>query len=167
MSGNIEGARAGEAGRGFAVVATEIQKLAEQSSDSADIIKRIIEELVTQADLTVQIVDEVREIVEAQQEKLTQTQQHFVSLEEGIRTSSSETSQIKKETEVCDGARNKVETVIMSLSAISQQNAASTEETTASMTELNGTIEQLVSASGRLKEMADELEAGLKFFSVS
>ena len=74
---------------------------------------------------------------------------------------------IKKETEVCDEARGKVETVIMSLSAISEQNAASTEETTASMTELNGTIEHLVSASGRLKEMADELEAGLKFFSVS
>ena len=149
------------------MVATEIQKLAEQSSDSAEIIKQIIEDLVTQADLTVQIVDEVKEIVEEQQEKLTQTQAHFVSLEEGIRSSSSETAQIKKETDICDEARGKVETVIMSLSAISEENAASTEQTTASMTELNGTIEHLVTASGRLKEMADELEHGLKFFSVS
>ena len=62
LNASIEAARAGEAGRGFAVVATEIQKLAEQSSDSADIIKRIIEELVTQADLTVQIVDEVERL---------------------------------------------------------------------------------------------------------
>ena len=46
LNASIEAARAGEAGKGFAVVASEIQKLAEQSSSSADIINGIIEELL-------------------------------------------------------------------------------------------------------------------------
>ena len=69
-------------------------------------------------------------------------------------------------TGICDDARNKVEEVIVSLSSISEENAASTEETTASMTELNQTIEQLVEKAKELNEMADSLAGDLKFFQI-
>lgn len=164
LNASIEAARAGEAGRGFAVVATEIQNLAVQSSESADIIKQIIEELAREADLTVKIVDEVTEIVETQQQKLTQTQEHFEVLEHGIEDSGKETDVIKEQTRICDEARRNVEEIITGLSAISEQNAASTQETTASMTEFNQNIENLVGASGELKEMANRLENDLNFF---
>ena len=137
LNASIEAARAGEAGRGFAVVATEIQQLAEQSSSSANIINGIIEELAREAEQTVNIVDEVTKIVETQQEKLAKTQERFGVLGSGIEKSSIETANIKNQTAVCDAARNKVEEIIVSLSAISEENAASTEETTASMMELN------------------------------
>lgn len=166
LNASIEAARAGEAGRGFAVVATEIQQLAEQSSSSADIINGIIEELSREAEQTVNIVDEVTQVVENQQEKLAQTQEHFGVLEDGIEKSSEETENIKKRTAVCDTARNKVEEIIVNLSAISEENAASTEETTASMTELNQTIEHLVDAANQLKDMANSLESDLKFFQI-
>lgn len=166
LNASIEAARAGEAGRGFAVVATEIQQLAEQSSSSADIINGIIEELSREAEQTVNIVDEVTQVVENQQEKLAQTQEHFGVLESGIEKSSEETENIKKRTAVCDTARNKVEEIIVNLSAISEENAASTEETTASMTELNQTIEHLVDSANQLKDMANSLESDLKFFQI-
>lgn len=166
LNASIEAARAGEAGKGFAVVATEIQKLAEQSSNSADIISKIISDLTEEADLTVHIVDDVSQIMESQQAKLQQTQERFRTLEQGIRQSGNETRQIKEQTDICDSARSTVEDVIMNLSAISEENAASTEETTASMTELNATMEQLAVSSGKLKEMAQQLELDLNFFKL-
>lgn len=164
LNASIEAARAGEAGKGFAVVASEIQKLAEQSSNSADTIGRIIGELTEQADLTVRIVDEVSQVMETQQTKLQQTQERFGTLEEGISRSGSETKQIREQTDICDAARSTVEDVIVNLSAISQENAASTQETTASMEELNETMQQLAMSSGNLKEMAQQLEQDLNFF---
>ena len=164
LNASIEAARAGEAGKGFAVVASEIQKLAEQSSQSAETIGRIISDLTEQADLTVRIVDEVSHVMEMQQSKLQQTQERFGMLEQGISQSGRETKQIREQTDICDAARMTVEDVIVNLSAISQENAASTQETTASMEELHETMQQLALASGNLKEMAQQLEQDLNFF---
>lgn len=166
LNASIEAARAGEAGKGFAVVATEISQLAAQSSSSADIIKGIIEELVREAELTVSIVDEVSAILGKQQDKLHQTKEHFDVLEKGIENSDGETGQIKANTEICENARKKVEEIIVSLSAISEENAAATEETTASMTELDGTISNLVVTAQELNSLADELDGKLKFFHI-
>ena len=166
LNASIEAARAGEAGRGFAVVATEIQQLAEQSSSSAAIIKGIIEELADEASRTVEIVEDVTEIVNNQQKKLTETQERFNVLEAGIDKSNSETSSIRQYTASCDVARKKVEEIIVNLSSISEENAASTEQTTASMTELNNIIDQLVESANQLKEMAGSLESDLRFFHI-
>lgn len=166
LNASIEAARAGEAGRGFAVVATEIQQLAEQSSSSAAIIKGIIEELANEASRTVEIVEDVTEIVNNQQKKLAETQERFNVLEAGIDKSNSETSNIREYTASCDVARKKVEEIIVNLSSISEENAASTEQTTASMTELNHIIEQLVESANQLKDMAGSLERDLRFFHI-
>ena len=166
LNASIEAARAGEAGKGFAVVATEIQQLAEQSSSSAAIIKGIIEELANEASHTVDIVEDVTEIVNNQQKKLTETQERFNALEAGIDKSNTETSSIREYTASCDVARKKVEEIIVNLSSISEENAASTEQTTASMTELNHIIEQLVESANQLKDMAGSLESDLRFFHI-
>lgn len=167
LNASIEAARAGEAGRGFAVVASEIAKLATQSASSADKIRGIIEELVNDTERTVDIVNDVSETMDSQQEKLAQTKERFEMLEKGIGSSYNETEQIKTRTVVCERAREKMEEVILNLSAISEENVAATEQTTASMTGLNQTISELVDTSAELNKLAEELDNNLKFFSIS
>ena len=70
LNASIEAARAGEHGKGFAVVASEIQKLAEQSNDSAEKIKDIIRDLLSEAEQTVNVMHEVEDIVAQQQESM-------------------------------------------------------------------------------------------------
>ena len=70
LNASIEAARAGEHGKGFAVVASEIQKLAEQSNDSAEKIKDIIRDLLSEAEQTVNVMHEVEDIVAQQRGKI-------------------------------------------------------------------------------------------------
>ena len=53
-----------------------------------------------------------------------------------------------------------------SLSAISEENAASTEETSASMQELNATVNLLADSAKNLNDLATKLEEELGFFKV-
>ena len=166
LNASIEAARAGEHGRGFAVVASEIQKLAEQSNNSAAQIEKVIDQLLVDSENTVAVMDQVNEIVAEQQEKLTETREKFAKVIEGVNSSREETRTIKDQTGMCDTARGKVEMVIQNLSAISEENAASTQETTASMEELNATINLLADAAKELKGIAVELDEDMKFFQI-
>lgn len=105
--------------------------------------------------------------MDSQQEKLAQTKERFEMLEKGIGSSYNETEQIKTRTVVCERAREKMEEVILNLSAISEENVAAAEQTTASMTGLNQTISELVDTSAELNKLAEELDNNLKFFSIS
>ena len=164
LNASIEAARAGEQGKGFAVVANQIQKLAEQSNESAHEISEIIKDLLNDSNHTVAVMNEVQEIVDEQQAKLQQTKTQFSDVSKGIDLSRDETNGIKGQTTLCDSARNKVVDIISNLSAISQQNAASTEETTASMEELNATINLLAEAAEHLTEISEDLDSGIRFF---
>ncbi len=166
LNASIEAARAGEAGRGFAVVATQISKLSEDSAQSTKTIEDIIHQLTVDSEASVQIMNEVNEIILEQQQKLAQTKEKFGDVSNGIENSRKETGVISEQAEECNRERGKVVDVIQNLSAVSQENAASTEETNASMEEMNATINLLAEAAGELKSMAQVLEDDVSFFKM-
>ena len=84
LNASIEAARAGEAGRGFAVVATQISKLSEDSAQSTKTIEDIIHQLTVDSETSVQIMNEVDEIIAEQQQKLVQTKEKFGVVSNGI-----------------------------------------------------------------------------------
>lgn len=164
LNASIEAARAGEHGRGFAVVASEIQQLAEQSNDSSTRIEEIIDALLTESELTVQVMEEVKVIVEQQQRKLDDTKAKFEDVEEGISVCKEETEGIQGQTTLCDESRVKIVDIIQGLSAISEENAASTQETNASMEELHSIISVMADAANELMVLSEQLDENLKFF---
>lgn len=166
LNAAIEAARAGEAGKGFAVVADEIGKLAEQSNTSAVQIQDVISNLLEESEKTVEVMKEVNVLVAEQQEKLNETREKFRAVSAGITSSKEDTTAIRSHTDTYFASRNKVADVIQNLSAISEENAASTQQTTASMEELNATISLLADASKNLTELSAKLEEEVDFFQL-
>lgn len=167
LNASIEAARAGEHGRGFAVVASEIQKLAEQSNESSARIEEIVDSLLTESELMVEVMEEVKVIVEQQQRKLDDTKAKFDDVEDGINICWEKTEGIQDQTTLCNESREQVIDVIQGLSAISEQNAASTQETNASMEELNSVISVMADEAGELMVLSQQLDESLRFFKLA
>lgn len=166
LNASIEAARAGEQGKGFAVVASEIQKLAEQSGESAKVIEEIVNKLHSESELSVAAMQEMRVIIKEQEEKLGETTKQVGRVNAGIIESKEATIIIKDRTDECNTSRDKVMDVMESLSAISEENAASAEETTASMQELNATINLLAEEAMKVRDMSIKLEDKIKVFNL-
>ena len=166
LNASIEAARAGEAGRGFAVVASEIQKLADQSNQSAVKIQKIIEELSIQSNKTVKFMKEVRTAVTNQENKLSETREIFNEVRDGVQSSLVEIESISGKSGDLTQRKEHMLDIIEVLSAISEENAASTEETMASTEELTSMMIELASSANKLNEMANTLEGDIKKFKI-
>ena len=166
LNASIEAARAGEAGKGFAVVATEIQKLSVESNESTIKIKEAITELSNDSKRSMEVMAQVKEKLAEQQAKLSETKEKFESVSEGINTSKAGTDEISGRAKNCDDARVDVVDIVSSLSALSEENAASSEQTTASMQQLNATINLLAESSHDLKDLAVTLQEETKYFKI-
>ena len=166
LNASIEAARAGDAGKGFAVVASQIQKLAEQSNASTKKIDDIIHMLLTDSENAVHTMEEVREVMHQQSEKVEQTKQVFDSLNQGIDQSISGMETISEHTRQLDHARENIVDTVQNLSAIAQENAASTEETNAVVMEIGGVMQQISGNAQGLRRIADILEKNMETFKL-
>ena len=166
LNASIEAARAGEAGKGFAVVAAQIQKLAEQSNESAKQIDEIIHELLKDSENAVHTMEDVKEIMQEQNEKVKQAAEVFTKMHEGVGRSIQGMASIEEQTQKIEDARNKIVDTVQSLSAIAEENAASTQETSASMMEIGSVINDISQNAEKLKNIAEVLDGSVKQFKM-
>jgi methyl-accepting chemotaxis protein len=166
LNASIEAARAGEQGKGFGVVATEIQKLAEQTNQSAVKIEEIVDELLADSEKAVETMYEVKEIGRVQSDYVEQTQSAFTQVANGVDQSISGINRISEKTRLMDEARTNVVDIVQNLTAIAEQNAAGTEETSASATEVSAIVEDITGKSGAMKNIARELDEGMNIFKI-
>ena len=166
LNASIEAARAGEAGRGFAVVASQIQKLAEQSNDSARQIDEVIYALLEDSEKAVKTMDEVKTIMEQQSENVSKAGTVFSQVETGITESINGIAQIADRTNKLNSTRSDIVDVVQNLTAIAEENAASTEETSAAVIEVANVMQEISDHAAELQNIASTLEKNISIFKI-
>ncbi|MDO5155767.1 MAG: methyl-accepting chemotaxis protein [Eubacteriales bacterium] len=158
LNASIEAARAGESGRGFAVVASEISQLAEQSNQAAVEIQGIINELINNSNKSVGDIEAAKDITEEQTVRLVDAIGEFNKAKDGLDRSLVEIDRVKESTVEMTTSKNQVIDLIESLSAISEENAASTEETAASVTQAKSIVDNVAERASSVSAVAGILE---------
>ncbi|EGD59137.1 methyl-accepting chemotaxis sensory transducer [Novosphingobium nitrogenifigens DSM 19370] len=117
LNAGVEAARAGEAGRGFAVVATEVRGLAQRSADAARDIKKLIGASSVQVERGVELVGQTGESFARIVEKVGEIADLASSMATSARDQAAQIGTVRQ--------------TVGNLDAMTQQNAALVEETSA------------------------------------
>ena len=165
LNAAIEAARAGEHGKGFAVVADEVRKLAERSATATKEIGELIN----------RVLETVAEAVAAMQEGQAEVESGVIS----ANAAGSALSEILNAVEIVNKqaalaadasqrmklASEQLVDAMDSVSAVVEENTASTEEMSANSGEITLTIENIASVSEENSAAVEEVSAGAEEMS--
>lgn len=166
LNASIEAARAGEQGRGFAVVAGQIQKLAEESNESAKQIEEVIAHLIADSEKAVQTMDEVKVVMADQNENVGTTRERFSEMHGGVEKTIQGIRSIAEKMEQIDKTRTDVVDIVQNLTSLSEENAAGTQEVSASVVEVGEHMSRIANNSGELRQIADALQSEMEIFII-
>ncbi|MBO4678613.1 MAG: methyl-accepting chemotaxis protein [Lachnospiraceae bacterium] len=157
LNASIEAARAGDAGRGFAVVAQEIGSLAVQSNESAASIKQVMDRLKVQTTTAIDLVSKLNTVMSEQESSSKDSKEFLTTLFDDIDNTKESFNNIRNNVGKIGTACDTLNETIESLSAVSEANASSAEDTAGSVAEISEIINDVSGKADSIKDMSSRL----------
>ena len=164
LNASIEAARAGQAGRGFAVVASEIKQLADQSSQGADSIKNIADNILEKSNRSVMLTSRMKELAEQEQTDIGNAKESFDILNRIIEENAAIAQTVMDKTKNLEALKLDIINSVSELSAISEENAASNEEVTARVTEIAESVNRISEDTQTVRKVSSDMKELMDYF---
>ena len=166
LNASIEAARAGEAGKGFAVVADNIKDLAGNTNSLAGEITNMLSTITEMSDKNKELTEAIKGAITNETAALEEMSESFDQMLALLRETEEGNKQIVDLVNSMNDDKENILNSVESLSSISQENAASTEETSASLMQLDTNMNSVVEQAIDLQKIAEELTTNVKYFKV-
>lgn len=157
LNATIEAARAGEAGKGFAVVAEEIQRMAEQSNSSTIFIDEVISTLLTNVSSSYESMERIKITSGHQLKSVSKTIEKYQNIAEAMQVSEEAVIKLNESEQDMINVKKEINDMLQNLSAIAEQNAASTQQAASFVVEQAESAKALANTSLKLSELSTNL----------
>lgn len=166
LNAAIEAARAGEAGKGFAVVADEVRKLANQSSDAAQNINKIVNGIYKATKITEGMIEDGTSIYKKQEDAVINTEKTFTAIVSNMDNIILVVENVYDLLSGLDDLQKEATDSVSSIAAIAEETAASTQELLATGGEQTAVADQLSLMAEKLSKVIETLKDNVKRFKV-
>jgi methyl-accepting chemotaxis protein len=166
LNAGIEAARAGEQGKGFAVVATEVRKLAEQSTVSAEQISELLGEMKLYTEKAIEATQEGSAAVTEGIAVVHDAGASFRDITTRVTSISSQAQEVSAVVQQLSSEAQLMLHSIQQIAQLSEKSADSTQHIAAATEEQTASMQEVSASSNALAKMAEDLQEAIIRFKV-